>query len=331
MKTCTRWFSIFFGAAVAIAGSLSAASAQGAEDVSSYPSKVIKIIVPFTPSGPNDILARMVADELTAKWKANVVVDNRPGGGTIIGTQVVARAPADGYTLLVVSLSTATNISLKKSLPYDTLHDFTPVVRLAESSNVLVANLDAPIHSVSDLVALAKTSPGQISYAIGGVGSATDLASHLIQISTGTKMNGVPYRGDGPALIDLLGGRISWMFGTILSVMPYIQENKIRAIAVTGSKRVDALPNVPTMAETVPNFDASSFYGLFAPAGTPPAIVAKLNGAIDEILKTEKVRTFLEQQGTKPVGGDAAAFGTFFKAEVDKWAKVIKAAGIEIQ
>jgi tripartite-type tricarboxylate transporter receptor subunit TctC len=328
---CKRSFSLFvaiISAAVAIARP---AVAQNGEDPAAYPSKVIKIIVPFAPSGPNDILARLIADELAAKWNANIIVDNRPGGGTIIGTQVAARSPADGYTLLMVSLSTATNISLKKSLPYDTLNDLTPVIRLAESSNVLVVNNDAPVHSVSDLIALAKKKPNEISYGSGGIGTATDLAGHLLCVSTDTKMVGVPYKGDGPAAVDLLGGRIMWMFGTILPIMPQVEAGKMRAIAVSGNQRLSVLPNVPTVAETIPNFNATSWYGIAAPAGTPPAIIAKLNGAINEILKTEKVSSFLASQGTTPVGGDPQAFNAFFKSEVEKWGKVIKEVGIEPQ
>lgn len=331
MNRKVKWLSLLAGVFFIATISGGSANAQATEDPAAYPSKVIKIIVPFAPSGPNDILARLIADELSAKWKSSIIVDNRPGGGTIIGTQIAARSPADGYTLLMVSLSTATNISLKKSLPYDTLKDFTPVIRLAESPNLLVVNVDAPVHSVADLIALAKKTPGKISYGSGGIGTATDLAGHLLCVSTDTKMVGVPYKGDGPASLDLLGGRIMWMFGTILPIMPQVEAGKMRAIAVSGSNRINVLPKVPTVAETIPNFNATSWYGIFAPAGTPPAIVAKLNGAIGEILKSPKVSTFLKNQGTTPVGDDATAFGTFFKSEVEKWGKVIKEAGIEPQ
>jgi tripartite-type tricarboxylate transporter receptor subunit TctC len=314
-----------------IALSLSAAAAQPIENASAYPSKVIKVIVPFAPGGPNDILARLIADELSRKWSANIVVDNRPGGGTIIGTQVAARSPADGYTLLMASFSTAANVSLKKSLPFDTVKDFTPVIHLAETPNVLVTSIESPVRSVSDLVALAKKSPGQISYGNGGIGSSTDLAGHLFCLSTDTKMVGVPYKGDGPALVDLLGGRISWMFATSLPVMPYILGGKLRPIAVSGAARSEALPNVPTVAETVPNFNATSWYGVLAPAGTPAPIVAKVNAAINDILNSEKVKGFLEQQGARRTGGNPAAFAGYLNTEIEKWAKVIKEAGIEAQ
>jgi tripartite-type tricarboxylate transporter receptor subunit TctC len=178
---------------------------------------------------------------------------------------------------------------------------------------------------------MAKASPGKITYGSGGTGTSTDLAGHLLSVATDVKMVGVPYKGDGPAIVDLLGGRIIWMFGTILPIMPQIEAGKVRAIAVSGSRRSEVLPDVPTVAETIPNFNATSWYGIFAPAGTAAAVVTKLNGAIDEILKSEKVSKFLKSQGTTPVGGPAETFGAFFKSEVEKWEKVIKAAGIEPQ
>jgi tripartite-type tricarboxylate transporter receptor subunit TctC len=307
----------------------SAKLTSAAEDAASYPSKVIHIIAPFAPGGPTDILARLIADELAARWTANIVVDSRPGGGTIIGTQAAAKSDPDGYTLLMVSISTAANLSLKKSLPYDTLKDFTPVIRLAESPNILVVTLDAPVHSVADLIAMAKASPSKVTYGSAGAGTATDLASLLIGASTGVKMVGVHYKGDVPALLDVLGGRITWMFGTTLPTMPHVTAGKVRAIAVSGNRRLDILPDVPTVAETIPGFSAVSWFGIFAPAGTPPAIVAKLNGEIGQILISDKVSAFLKSQGTTPVGGDPETFGVFFKSEIEKWNKVIKDAGIE--
>jgi tripartite-type tricarboxylate transporter receptor subunit TctC len=331
MKHRLKWFCLLSGILLAAVALVRLAAAQEAEDISAYPSKPIRIIVPFAPSGPNDILARLIADELSAKWKASLVVDNRPGGGTIIGTQVAARSAADGYTLLMVSLSTATNISLKRSLPFETLKDFTPIIRLAESPNVLVTNLDAPIRTVSDLISLAKDSPGKITYGTGGLGTATDLAGRLLCVSAGVNMVGAPYKGDGPAIVDLLGGRIMWMFGTMLPIMPQIEAGKVRPVAISGSRRSEVLPDVPTVAETIPEFNATSWYGIFAPVGTTPSVVTKLNGAINEILKSEKVSNFLKSQGTTPVGGSPETFGVFFKAEVEKWRKVITAAGIEPQ
>lgn len=303
--------------------------ASAAEDASTYPSKVIHIIVPFAPGGPNDILARLIGEELAVRLNTSIVVDNRPGGGTIIGTQAAAKSDADGYTLLMVSLSTATNPSLKKSLPYDTIKDFTPIIRLAESPNILVVNEDSPVRSVADLVALAKASPGNANYGSAGIGTAGDLAAKLFAASAGLTMVGVQYKGDNPALVDVLGGRLMCMFGTALPTMPHVTAGKLRAIAVSSPRRSDALPDVPAVAETIPGFNAVSWYGMFAPVGTPPAIVAKLNGEIGKILKADKIGNFLKSQATTPVGGDSATFGEFFKSEMDKWGKVVKDAGIE--
>ncbi len=317
--------------ALALAAILVTGGQAKAEEDASYPSRPIQIIVPFAPGGPNDILARLIAEKLAAKWNAAVVVLNRPGGGTMFGTQAAAGSVPDGYTLLMVSQSTATNVSLMKSLPYDTLKDFTPVIHLADSPNVLVVNPNVPVRNVSDLIALGKKQPGKISYGTGGNGTATDLAGRLLCISAGINMINVPYKGDGPAALDLLSNRISWMFGTILPIMPHVQAGALRAIAVSGSNRVDVLPDVPTVAETLPGFDATSFYGIFAPAGVPPGIVAKLNGTIDSILKTEELKEVLKKQGTTVVGGSAASFGVYFKGQVEKWGNVIKEAGIQPQ
>jgi tripartite-type tricarboxylate transporter receptor subunit TctC len=327
-RTC---LSIVYRAVALAVVLLCGTQVKAAEDAASYPSRAIHIIVPFAPAGPNDILARLIADRLAAKWHVGVVVFNHPGGGTIIGTQIAARSAPDGYTLLMVSQSTATNISLKKSLPYDTLKDFTPVIRLADSPNVLVVNPKVPVRNVADLIALGKKQPGKISYGTGGIGTATDLAGRLLCISAGIKMINVPYKGDGPAALDLLSNRINWMFGTILPIMPYVRAKTLRPIAVSGIHRVDVLPDVPTVAETLPGFDARSFYGIFAPAGVPPAIAAKLNRAINSILTSDKVKDFLKQQGTTVVGGTPASFGTYFKGQVEKWGKVIKEAGIQPQ
>jgi tripartite-type tricarboxylate transporter receptor subunit TctC len=325
-----RWSRAFILAAITVAAVLARPTqAPAAEDASSYPSKVVHIIMPFAPGGPTDILARLIADELTARWKANIVVDSRPGGGTIIATQVVARSDPDGYTLLMASISTAANLSLKKSLPYDTLKDFTPIIRLAEAPNILVVSPDSPIHSVADLIALAKESPGKVTYGSAGAGTATDLACLLLGASSGVKLVGVHYKGDNPALLDVLGGRITWMFGTSLLTMPHVTAGKLRAIAVSGNQRSAVLPDVPTVAETIPGFSAVSWFGVFAPAGTPPAIVAKLNAEIGNILKSYKVSAFLRSQGTTPVGGDPETFGVFFRSEIEKWGKLIKDAGIE--
>ncbi len=294
-----------------------------------YPMKPIRIIVPFAPGGPNDILARLVGQKLTESWGKQVIIDNRPGGGTIIGTDLAAHATPDGYTLLMVSTSHAVNVSLVKKLPYDTLRDFAPVVRLASSPNVLVVNPSLPVNSVRELIALAKAKPGAINYASGGTGTATHLAGELLCILGGVQMAHVPYKGASPATIDLLSGAVSWMFGTILPTLPHVKAGRLRAIAVSGSRRSAALPDVPTVAETLTGFEASSWYGIFTTAKTPRDIVAQLNRESVRIVESPEMRDYLVREGSEPVGGSPEDFAAYFKSEISKWARVIRDAGIK--
>lgn len=294
-----------------------------------FPDRPIRLIVPFSPNGPNDLLARMVGQKLTEAWGQQVVVDNRPGAGTIIGTELAVRSPADGHTLLMVSSSTAVNPTLKKKLPYDTLKELVPLVQLASSPNVLVVNPAVPANSVAQLLALAKAKPEAITYASGGTGAATHLAGELLASMGGVKMTHVPYKGAGPATIDLLGGRVSCMFGTILPTLPHIKSGKLRAIGISSLKRLSALPDVPAIAETLPGFEATSFYGIAVPAGAPKAVIAKLNAEIVRIVTAPDMREKLHEQGAEAVGDTPAEFAAFFRKQMAKWAKVIKDAGIE--
>jgi tripartite-type tricarboxylate transporter receptor subunit TctC len=317
--------------AVAIAAMALSASAAHAQSEAAYPARAVRFIVPFTPGGPNDILARLVAKELTESWSQPVLVDNRPGGGTIIGSDFVAKAPADGYNLLIVSTSTAINVSLKASLPYDTAADFAPVILLAQTPNVLVSNLAVPARSVAELLALARAKPGQIAYASGGAGSATDLAGILLGIMGKVEMINVAYKGAGPASIDLVGGQVAWMFGTLLPTLPMIRDGQVRALAVSGKHRSPSLPDVPTVAETLPGFEATSWYGVFARAGTPAAILTKLNRDIAATLGSKAMRDYLDRDGVEAGGGTREDFAAYFKSEVAKWSGVIKQAGITPQ
>lgn len=294
-----------------------------------YPEKPVRIIVPFAPGGPNDILARVVGQKFTESWGRQVIIDNRAGGGTIIGSELAARATPDGYTLLMVSTSHAVNPSLVKKLPYDTLRDFAPVIRLTASPNVLVVNPSVPVLLVSELIALAKARPGEINYASGGTGTATHLAGELLCITAGARMTHIPYKGAAPATVDLLSGAVSWMFGTILPTLPYVKAGRLRAIAVSGAKRSPALPDVPTVAETLPGFEAESWYGIFAPAQTPREVIAKLNRESARILGTSEIREYLLREGAEPVGGTPEEFAAYFKSEIAKWARVIRDAGIK--
>lgn len=295
-----------------------------------FPARPIRIIVPFAPGGPNDILARLVGQRLSEVWGQQVVVDNRPGGGTMIGTELAAKAASDGYTLLMVSTSHAVNPSLQAKLPYDTLRDFAPVIQLVSSPNVLVTNPLLPVKTVNELVTLARTRPGQINYGSGGMGTATHLGAALLCLSAKVQMTHVPYKGDAPATIDLLGGQISWMFGTILPIMPYIKSDRLRAIAVSSAKRAPSLPDVPAVAETLPEFEATSWYGIFAPAGTPHHVISRLNSEIKRIVTAQEMRERLARDGTEVVGGTPEEFAAYFKASIAKWARVIKEANIKL-
>lgn len=318
------------GAFFIVSGAPSVSLAQS-DSATSYPARPIRLIVPFAPGGPNDVLARYVGEKLARRIGQQVVPDNRPGGGTVIGTQLAAKASPDGHTLLMVSVSTAVNPTLKKALPYDTLKDFVPVIQLAASPNVLVVNASVPVKSVKELIALAKSKPGEIAYGSGGTGTATHLAGELFCVSAGVKMIHVPYKGTGPALVDLLGGRIAWMFGPIVPMTPQLKAGSLRALGVSSLKRSPVLPDVPAVAETLPGFEATSFYGIFAPAGTPKAVVSKLNAEIAALLRTPDTREYLESLGAEIVADTPEEFRARFVAEVNKWAKLIKEIGIEPQ
>ena len=309
---------------------LAAAIASGTADAqraATYPAKPIRIIVPFAPQGPNDILARLVGQKLTETWGQQVIVENRPGGGTVIGTEVAARAPADGYTLLMVSTSTAVNPTLKKSLPYDTLRDFTPVIRLAETPNVLASHPSLPATNIAGLLKLAKSKPGAITFASGGVGTSTHLGGEMLALMSGVKMTHVPYKGASPATVALLSGEVSWLLASILPTFPYLKSGRLRALAVSGERRSPALPGVPTISETVPGFAAVSWFGIFAPAGTPPDIVSKLNAEIARVLASPAIREQLELDGAEVIANTPEQFAAHFKGEIAKWGKVVERAG----
>jgi tripartite-type tricarboxylate transporter receptor subunit TctC len=304
---------------------IGAAAAQG------YPVKPLRIVVPFAPGGPNDILARVIGQKLTEAWGQQTIVENRPGGGTVIGTEVVAKSPPDGYTLLMVSTSHTTNPTLLHKLPFDTLRDLAPVIQVASSSNVVITHPSLPAKSVNELIAVARTRPDQVAYGSGGNGTSTHLAGAMLALMGSVKMIHVPYKGGGPATIALLSGEITWMVGTILPSVPHIKTGRLRALAVTGTQRTPALPDVPTVAASLPGFEANSWYGVSAQGATPKDVIAKLNQEIAKGLNTGDLRARLASEGAEIVGGSPEEFGVFFRAEIEKWAKVIKAAGIKLE
>ena len=296
-----------------------------------YPVKTVRIVVPFAPGGPNDILARVIGQKLTEAWGQQVVVDNRPGGGTVIGTELVAKSPPDGYNLLMVSASTTTNPTLLKKLPFDTLRDLALVIYLANSANVLIAHPSLPARSVKELIALAKSRPDQVAYGSGGNGTSTHLSGELLAQMGKVKMLHVPYKGAGPANIALLSGQITWIFGNALSAVPYIKSGRLRALAVTGRDPMPVLPGVPTVAATLPGFEVYSWYGVAVQGATPREIIARLNQDIGRVLNTSEMRSRLAAEGAEAKGGSPEEFGRYFRAEMDKWAKVIRAAGIRLE
>jgi tripartite-type tricarboxylate transporter receptor subunit TctC len=315
-------------AALLTTAAATAAAAQPRDPAASFPERPMRLIVPFAPQGPNDVLARLVGAQLTVSWNQQVVIDNRPGAGTVIGTELLVRAPADGHTLLMISASTAVNPTLKKKLPYDTLKQLVPLVQLASSPTVLLVHPSVKAASIAELVALAKAAPGSLTYASGGTGTTTHLAGELFALSSGIRWTHIPYKGTGPANIDLLGGRVSGMFGTILPVIPHIKSGRMRAIGVTSLKPVAVLPGVPPVADTLPGFEAVSFFGIAVPAGVPVAVRNKINREVARIITNPEMRESLRSQGTDAVGNTEAEFTAFFKGEVAKWAKVIRSAGI---
>jgi len=306
-------------------------SFAGDSTAQGYPVKPVRIVVPFAPGGPNDILARVIGQKLTESWGQPVIVENRPGGGTVIGTEVVAKSPPDGYNLLMVSASHTTNPTLVRKLPFDTLRDLALVIYVANSANVLLSHPSLPARSVKELIALARSQPGQVAYGSGGNGTSTHLSGELLAQMGGVKMLHVPYKGAGPANIALLSGQITCMFGNALSAVPYIKPGRLRALAVTGRTSLAALPGVPTLASTLPGFEVYSWYGVAVPAGTPRDIIAKLNQDIGRVLDSSEMRQRLVAEGAEAKGGTPEQFAAFFREEIDKWAKVIRAAGIRLE
>jgi tripartite-type tricarboxylate transporter receptor subunit TctC len=318
--------AILGNAAALCAASLGMPALAGA-----YPDHPIRLIVPFPPGGPNDIVARLLSQRLPERLGQPVVVDNRAGGSTIIGTRLAAQAAADGYTLLMVSPSHVINPGLRTDLPYDLLRDFVPIIEIAESPNVLVVNATAPIKSLADLIAMAKANPGKINYGSGGPGTATHLAGAMLCAMAGVTMNHVPYKGDGPATIDLLAGQITWKFGTILSTKPFVDSGRLRAIAVSGLKRVGALPDVPTVAETIPGFEATSLYGVVTQRGTPQAIVDRLNRELQAVVEDPDFKRVIAEDGGTVIGGQPSAFAARLKDLIEKWRKVIQEGHISAE
>jgi tripartite-type tricarboxylate transporter receptor subunit TctC len=314
-------------ASIAIAAFATLAHAQPA-----YPSKPIRLVVPFPAGGTTDILARAVAQRLTETLGQPVVVDNRPGAGGNIGAELVAKAAPDGYTLLMGTVGThAINASLYAKMPYDHVRDFAPVILVAGVPNVLVVNPALPVNSVQELIAYGKANPGKLNFASSGNGTSIHLSAELFKTMTGVQMAHVPYKGSAPALVDLAGGQVQLMFDNLPSSLALIKGGKLKALAVTSAQRSTALPDVPTVAESgLTGFEASSWFGLLAPAGTPKDIVAKLNGEVAKWLATPEAKEKMAAQGAIPAGQSPDDFTRHIAAETVKWQKVVKESGAKV-
>ena len=317
----------------AIALSLLGAAAVATAAETNYPARPVRFIVPFAPGGSTDTLARTLAVRLTDVLGQQVVVDNRSGGNGNIGTDIVAHAVPDGHTILLGYIANlGIGPSLYAKLPFDPLKDFAPITLLAVAPNILVAHPSVPVKSVKELVAYAKANPNKVNYASAAVASLGHLAGELLNSSAGIQMQHVPYKGSGQAVIDLLAGQVQVMFSGMSSVMQHIKAGKLRPLAVTGAQRSPATPEVPTIAEAgYPGFEASAWYGVLAPAGTPKAIVLRLNSEILRALKIPEVKERLENVGFEIVGGTPEAFGAYMKSEIDKWARVVKTSGVRAE
>jgi tripartite-type tricarboxylate transporter receptor subunit TctC len=294
-----------------------------------FPSRTIRIVVTFPTGGAPDILARLIGAKMQENWGQPVVVDNKPGAGGNIGAEFVARSPADGYTLVMGTVGThAINASLYSKMPYDPIKDFAPVIFVASTPNLLVVNPSVPATTVQELIALAKAKPGQLSYGSPGIGTSVHVSGELFNTMAGVKTVHVPYKGRQFAIPDLLGGQIQFMFDNMPSALPVAKEGKLRALAVTSAKRHPAAPDIPTMSESgLPGFEATSWFAVYAPSGTPPDVIAKLNAEIDRILALPDVKEKLGGIGLDVVGGPPDQLAAFTRAELAKWSKVVKEAG----
>ncbi len=294
----------------------------------SYPVKAIRIVVPFAVGGIADFAARSVSQRLAETLSVPVVVDNRPGAAGITGSDIVAKAPADGYTILITSISHTINLSVNKNLPFDTRRDFTPVMMIADAPNILVTHPSLPVRSVTDLVALAKVRPGQITYASSGSGTSTHLSGELFKVLTKTDFIHVPYKGGGPAVIDLLGGHVQMMFATLPTVLQQIRSGRLRGLAVTGRQRFTGAPEFPTVAEAgVPGYDVSGWTGMFVPAGTPREAINRLASETAAILQAPKTKELFLIQGAEPGTRMHELFAAFVESEIVKWKKVVEFSG----
>ena len=312
-------------AALALLLALTAPAAAG------YPDHPVRLIVPFPPGGSNDVVARLVAKQLSEKLGQQVIVDNRGGAGGVLGTEGAATAAPDGYTLLIISIAHAVNPALYK-LSYDPIKSFTPISILATGPNVLVVNPSLPVKTVAELVALAKQKPGELDYASAGIGSFQHLGGELFKLTAGVNLQHIPYKGGGPAMADVVAGHVKIMFSSLVQTTPFIQSGQLRALGTGGSKRNPVLPDVPTIAEAgVPGYEANNWWGIMAPAGTPKEIVDRLYRDIQEVLKSPELTRAFDREGAAVVTMTTEEFTKYIENEIVKWGRVVKEGNISAQ
>ncbi|VIO71638.1 hypothetical protein CI1B_38220 [Bradyrhizobium ivorense] len=310
---------------------LAAIIAAGVASAQTFPAKAVHIFVPYPPGGGVDVLTRTLADVVSKNWGQSIVVENRPGAGGVIASQAIATAAPDGYTLIMVASGHATNPFLYPKLPYDTFTDFSPISLLASSPNVLLVRSDSPFKTVADIITAAKTKPGGLSYGHAGNGTSTHLAGALLNSLARIDLNAIPYKGGAPAINDLLGGQIPMSFNNGPESVGQLQAGTVRALAVTTATRAPFLPNVPSMSETVPDYDTEVWWGLLGPGGMPADLVAKISGDFVAALNTDAVKERLGKLGAIPIGSAPAAFVAKIRADYDKWEPIIKAAGMKAE
>ncbi len=307
---------------------LAASRPASAED---YPTRSIRLIIPFPPGGSNDVVGRIIANQLGKELGQQVFVDNRGGAGGVVGTDLAAKAAPDGYTLLVISIAHAVDPWLYKE-PFDPVKDFVPISIFATGTNVLTVNPKLPVHSVAELLAYAKEKPGVLNYASAGIGSFQHLSGELFKLKSGANIVHVPYKGGGPAMLAVIAGEDQVMFSSIVQTMPSIQSGQLRALATGGEKRSPILPDLPTISEAgVPGYVATNWWGLVAPKGTPASITGKLHDAVAHVLKSDETKKYLDNEGAAPVEMSSAEFGKFIQDEIGKWGPVVQKAGMKAE
>jgi len=314
-----------FAACLLMLGSIGSAAALD------YPTRPVRWVVPYTPGGGTDITARIMAQWLSERLGQQFVIENKPGAGNNIGTETVVHSPPDGYTLLLVNPANAINATLYPKLSFNFLRDIVPVGGVMRVPNVMEVNPDVPAKTVAEFIAYAKANPGKVNWATSGNGTSVHLSGELFKLMTGVQMANIPYKGSAPALTDLIAGTVQVIFDNMPPSLPHIRAGKLRALAVTTATRSDALPDVPTVAETVPGYEASAFYGMGVPKGTPPEIIDKLNKEINAALADPNVKARLADLGGMLIAGSPADFGKLVAAETEKWAKVIKDGGVSLE